>query len=121
MLARDEAFFKALFFSGDRTSDLSNVKTAEIIRLPGDSSLLCNHIRTETLRNGDANVFAFKRGRNCLVCPVTGIEMNFQIASLLKIDLSRGFLFRMLTKEGKVSSNTLSPTAAQACLREYCS
>ena len=32
LLARDQAFFKALFFSGDRAADLALVKTQEILR-----------------------------------------------------------------------------------------
>ena len=113
ILARDQAFFKALFFSGDRASDLANVKSLEILRLPDNSGLLFNYIWSNTLRDGDSNVFAFKRGRNRLVCPVRGIEMYFKIASLLKVDLSRGYLFRLLTKEGEVSPNTFAPQAAQ--------
>ena len=32
VLARDQAFFKALFFSGDRGSDLGMARTEEILR-----------------------------------------------------------------------------------------
>ena len=34
VLARDQAFFKALFFSADRGSDLGMVRTEEILRFP---------------------------------------------------------------------------------------
>jgi len=37
ILARDQAFFKTLFFSVDRGSDLGCVKTAEILRFPKDN------------------------------------------------------------------------------------
>ena len=106
ILARDQTFFKALFFSGDRASDLANVKTAEILPLPDNSGFLFNHLWTKTLRNGDSNVFAFKRGRNRLVCPVSDIEIYFKIASLLQVDLTRGYLFRSVTKEGNISPHT---------------
>ena len=119
ILARDQAFFKALFFSGDRASDLANVKTAEILRLPDNSGFLFNHLWTKSLRNGDSNVFAFKTGRNRLVCPVSGIEIYFKIASLLKVDLTRGYLFRSVTKEDNISPHTFAPAAAQARLSEY--
>ena len=36
ILARDQAFFKTLFFSADNGSDLGCVKTAEITRFPMD-------------------------------------------------------------------------------------
>ena len=44
ILARDQAFFKTLFFSGDRGSDLGMVKTEEILRFPQDDGLLFNHV-----------------------------------------------------------------------------
>ena len=44
ILARDQAFFKILFFSGDRGSDLGMVKTGEILRFPRDDGLLFNHV-----------------------------------------------------------------------------
>ena len=43
ILARDQAFFKCLFYSGDRAGDLGHVKTPEIARFPDDSGFLFNH------------------------------------------------------------------------------
>ncbi|KAK3745995.1 hypothetical protein QZH41_005779 [Actinostola sp. cb2023] len=40
---KDQAYFKALFFSGDRGADLGNVKCPEILRFPHDDGLLFNH------------------------------------------------------------------------------
>lgn len=119
ILARDQAFFKALFFSGDRASDLPNVKSAEILSLPDNSGLLFNHLWSKTLRNGYSNVFAFKRGQNRLVCPVAGIEIYFKIASLLKLNLRALYLFRSVSTEGKVLAHTFTPAAVQARLSEY--
>ena len=42
--ARDQAFFKCLFFPGDRVGDLGLVKTPEIACFPDDSGLLSNHV-----------------------------------------------------------------------------
>lgn len=36
ILARDQAYFKALFFSGDRPGDMGQVKVPEILRFPND-------------------------------------------------------------------------------------
>ena len=47
-LARDAAFFKALFFSADRENELAVVKTQEILRFPEDDGLLFNHVWGET-------------------------------------------------------------------------
>ena len=64
ILARDQAFFKTLFFSADRGSDLGCVKTAEIMRFPKDDGLLFNHVWGKTLRDGANNVFGIRRHSN---------------------------------------------------------
>ena len=121
ILARDQAVFKALFFAGDRASDLLGLKTVDIRRFPDNSGFLFNHVWTKTLRSGDPHVFAFKRGRNKLVCPVAGIELYFSICKCLGLRLDPGFLFRSVTRSGKVSSEALSSAAVQARLNEYLS
>ena len=70
------------------------VKASDILRFPMIQDFLFNHVWTKSLRSGDANVFAFKRGSNKLVCPARGLEMYFNICKLLGIRLSPGFLFR---------------------------
>jgi len=45
--ARDQAYFKMAFFSGDRPADLGHVKVPEILRFPNDDGLLFNHILGE--------------------------------------------------------------------------
>lgn len=64
VLVRDQAIFKALFFAEDRASDLFQLKTEDVFRLPDNSGLLLNDCWTKTLREGDVHVFAFKRGSN---------------------------------------------------------
>ena len=44
VLARDQAFFKALFFSVDPGSDLGLVRREEILRFLQDDGLLFNHV-----------------------------------------------------------------------------
>ena len=73
--ARDQALFKALFFAGDQGADLLLTKVSNILPLPDNSGFLCNHAWTKSLRSGDANVFAFKRGSNKTVCPVRELEV----------------------------------------------
>jgi len=80
ILARDQAFFKALFFAGDRAADLGRVKTQEILYFPQRDGILFNHIFTKTLRDGSDNLFALKRCEsNNIVCPVTAIEVYVSI------------------------------------------
>lgn len=94
ILARDQAFFKALFYSGDRAGDLGLVKTSEIARFPDDSGLLFNHVWGKTLRDGSQNLFGMRRHPNPTLCPVRGIELYVSIAGELSVDLSAGYLFR---------------------------
>jgi len=47
-LDRDRAYFKTLFFSGDRPGDLGQVRTNEILRFPNDDGLLFNHTGKNT-------------------------------------------------------------------------
>ena len=119
VFARDQAYFKVLFYSGDRGGDIIHVKSSEILRFPDNSGLLFNHLWTKSLRNGDRNVFAFRRGKNPTSCPVTGLEMYLKVVSALGIDISKGYLFRALTKQGKVSEEPFSAAAAQSRLKCY--
>lgn len=119
MYARDQALFKSLFFAGDRAADLLNLKVSDILRFPDNSGFLFNHVWTKSLRSGDSNVFAFKRGSNKFVCPVRGLEVYLRVSSLLHINLAPGFLFRSITKANTISSCGLEPTAAQARLKFY--
>ena len=119
ILARDQAGFNALFFSGDRAADLLQLKTADVCRFPDNSGLLLNHVWTKTLRSGDKNVLAFKRGSNKTVCPVAGLELYVRLCNLLSVDLGSGYICRSLFKEGKISSRGLEAAAAQSRLSSY--
>ena len=105
-----------MFFSADRAADLLSISTATILRFPDNSGLLFNQLWTKSLRSGDSNVFALKRGSNRLVCPVQGLDLYFDICKALKIDISTEYLFRALSKDGLVKSCTLEASAAQARL-----
>lgn len=119
IFARDQAMFKVLFFAGDRAADLLLSKTSDILRFPDDSGFLFNHLWTKTLRSGDANVFALKRGSNLTICPVRGLELYFDVCKSLTIKLCSGFLFRSVTKSGNISPKHLDSEAAQARLSVY--
>ena len=112
ILARDQAVFKSLFFAADRAADLLGLKAVDILRFPDNSGFLISHIWTKSLRSGDANVFAFRRGENAVIGPVKGLEMYFNICTLLRIELQPGYLFRSVTEEGKISFKALEPQAA---------
>ena len=98
LLARDDAFFKCLFFS---TNDLTLVKSQEVLRLPNDQGFLFNHIWGKTLRDGTTNVFAIRRHEDISLCPIAAVERYFSVSSALGVDLATGFLFRPLTSRNK--------------------
>jgi hypothetical protein len=119
VLVRDQSVFKALFFAGNRASDLFQSKTEDVFRLPDNSGLLLNHCWTKTLREGNVHVFAFKKGMNKTVCPVWGIELYINMCALLKVKFTPGFLFRPVSKSGSICANPFDTTTAQARLDTY--
>lgn len=119
ILARDQAYFKAVFFSGDRPGDMGQVKVPEILRFPNNDGLLFNHVWGKTLRDGSSNVFGIKRNPQTAICPVHGIEQYMAIAEELKIDLRSGYLFRPTNPQGAVVNGPLTSSAAEARLKNY--
>ena len=117
LYARDQAYFKAMFFSGDRPGDLGQVKVPEILRFPNDDGLLFNHIWGKTLRDGDANVFGIRRNLNPTICPVRGIERYVTIARQLQVDLTTGYLFRPTNPQGAIVDSHFTSSAAEARLK----
>ena len=91
--ARDLAYFKLHFFSGDRPSDLSHVKATEILRFPNDKGILFNHVFEKTHRSGDSRVFAVMRHPNTAICPVKALDNYVSICMVLKISVHSGPLF----------------------------
>lgn len=108
VIVRDQAFFKALFFSADRAADLLGVITPTILRFPDNSGFLLRQVWTKSLRSDEANIFALK-----------GLDLYFNICKTLSIDISSGYLFRTVSKEGLITSKALEAPAAQARLNTY--
>ena len=119
MLARDQAFFKALFFSSDRGSELGSVRTSEILRFPRDDGLLFNHIWGKTLRDGASNVFGIRRHANPQVCPVRAVETYVATAAELRINLSDGYLFRPTNPQGNIVNKAFVSSTAEGRLKAY--
>lgn len=117
ILARDQAFFKTLFFSGDRGADLGLVRTEQILRFPKDDGLLFNHVWGKTLRDGSSNVFGIRRHPNPEVCPVKAIETYIAIATELRISLNNGYLFRPTNAHRFVVHKPFSSTTAESRLK----
>ena len=94
VIARDQAYFKLAFCSGDRPEDLGQIKVPEILRSPNDDGFLFNHIWGKTLRDGDENVFGVRRNAQVEICPVQGIERYMEVTRGIRVDLTCGYLFR---------------------------
>ena len=71
------------------------------------------------MRDGDSNVFGIKRNPQSRICPVQGIEQYTEVAQQLKIDLTRGYLFRPTTPQGGVLDAPFNSTTAEARLKVY--
>ena len=97
IFARDQAYFKSVFFSGDRPGDMGQVKVLEILRFPNDDGFLFNHVWGKTLRDGDSNLFGIRRNSNSTICPVKDIEEYMVLSRQLQIDLTTMYLFRPTT------------------------
>lgn len=101
VLVRNQAFFKTLFFDGDRSGDLGRVKTQELLYFPRKEGLLFNRVLTKTLRDSTSNLFSLKRyTRDPSLCPVTAIEVYVSVSELLGISLRERYLFRPTTPFG---------------------
>lgn len=57
ILARDEVYFKVVFFSGDRPGDMGQVKVPEILRFPNNDGFLFHHIWGKTVCGTDTPKF----------------------------------------------------------------
>ena len=53
----DQAFFKVLFYSGDRANDLALCLSQEVKKLPDGKGFLFSHTVWKTLGNGHVNEF----------------------------------------------------------------
>ena len=61
ILAKDQVYFKAVFFSADRPVDMGQVKVPEILRFPNNDGWLFNHVWGKTLPDGNSNLFGIQR------------------------------------------------------------
>ena len=101
-IARDQVYFKTVFFSGDRPGDLGQVKLAEMLCFPNDDGFLFNHIWGKTLRDGDHSVFGIRRNPQSVICPIRGIEHYVDVAWRMQVDLTCGYLFHPITPNGGI-------------------
>ena len=119
VIARDQAYFKCVFFSGDRPADLGQVKVPAILRFPNNDGFLFNSIWGKTLRDGDENVFGIRRNLQVAICPIKSIEDYGAVACQLQIGLTKGYLFRPTNPEVGFVDSPFKSSTAGARLKLY--
>ena len=119
IVGRDQAFFKTLFFSGDRGGDLGQIKTMEIARFPSDDGFLFNHVWGKTLRDGSSNLFGLRRHPIPFICPVRAVENDIIISQNIGVDLRHGYLFRPTSPQGSVLDRPFLSSTAESRLKFY--
>ena len=95
--ARDQAFFKALFFSGERGGDLGKSRHLSMLVswTTMDSCLII-------LQDGASNLFGMRRHPNPTLCPIRAIETYVAIVRELGISLSCEYLFSSTNPQGRI-------------------
>ena len=90
-----------------------------ILRFPNDVGFPFNHVWGKTLRDADENVLMIRWNPHTTICPIRGIEQYIEIARQMRIDLSRGYLFRSTTPSGGIQDLPLRSSTAEARLKGY--
>ena len=121
VLYRDQAFLKLQYFAGDRATDLTFVPTQEVKRLVDDSGFRFSHTYTKTIRGGKGmtNTFDVKRCADKVVCPVEGLERYISWCKRLGVDLSNGYLFRIVDESDRVLCQRVTYSVMYNRLQQY--
>jgi integrase len=117
-LLRDQAFFKLQFFAGDRAGDLGRMLAQEVKVVPS-GALLITHTWGKTARVDKPNAFLVHPCKREALCPVRALQKYVEGASSINIDLSRGFLFRLVGSSGDVINEPCSYAAIYDRLKFY--
>lgn len=104
---RDQAFFKVLFYSGDRANDLALCLSQKVKKLSDEKGYLLSHTVGKTLGNGHVNEFVLPKVQNQVICPVEGLKKYVEGSRDLGVDLRVGYLFRSLD-------------SSRTCVRQSC-
>ena len=123
VLYRDQAWFKLQFFAGDRASDLSFVVAQEVKLLNDETGIVFRHTFGKTLRGdkGKNNTFVIKKCDDLEICPVKGLVDYVQFCKSYGVDLSTGYLFRIIAESGRVLDHAVNYSVMYERLRYYLS
>ena len=110
ILLRDQAWFKLQFFGGDRANDLAMLVVQEVKLLDDGTGIAIKQTFGKTLRGGKqkCRVFVVKRCKDEVVCPVEGLFKYTQGCKNMGVDITNGFIFRIVTERGRVMNQNVS-------------
>ena len=74
---------------------------------------------TKSLRDASENVFALKRYKDPVLCPVAALEVYIKMCDYLNVDIRRGYLIRPISPSGEILPGPFDSSAAQARLISY--
>ncbi|CAG2202351.1 unnamed protein product [Mytilus edulis] len=108
---------------GDRASDLSLVVAQEVKVLNDNSGLVFQHTFGKTLRGdkGKSNTFVIKKCDDLSICPVQGLLDYVNFCQVSTVDMSVGYLFRIVSEKGRVLDKAVNYSVMYERLRYYLS
>lgn len=120
-LYRDQAMFKVQFFAGDRASDVAIILSQEVKKLDDNSGFVFNHTFGKTLRGSSnkCNTFVLKRCKDEIICPVHGLESYYAFTKKHGVSLKTGYLFRIVSEDGKVLEKPMSYSSIYERFKGY--
>ena len=86
------------------------VVAQEVKILTDGSGLVFQHTFGKTLRGskGKSNSFVIKRCNDIDICPVKGLIDSVNLCRSCKVDLTRGYVFRVVSEIGSVLDKPVS-------------
>ena len=84
---------------------MGRLKSSDVLCSPNGKGYLLNQVFGKTLRGNQSNVFAIKPIPNSPYCPIKNLDFYLFLAKMMNIDLSPGYLFRVLDHHGNLLSS----------------
>ena len=119
VILRDRAFFTLQFFAGDRANDLSFLAGQSIKVLPEGSGLYLQLTYGKQWKGDYHNDFIVTSQKDQLVCPVTALRNYVDWARFLGADLSKGYVFRLVSRSGEITAQRMNYDVAYKQLKMY--
>lgn len=123
VLFRDQAWLTLQFFTGDGASDFFLVVAQEVKCLADGSGLVFKYTFGKTLR-GDkskSNSFVIKKCLDLMVCPVKDLLDFAWFAKLHNVDLSTGYLVRIVAEYSRGLDKNVGYSVVYEMLKYYLS